>query len=81
MNKRRFHRARVTIEILSEQPFNLDSLEDLRTLAHMIETDCSGEIHVQTFAPMSGKEAALRLEAQGSDPAFFNLTSDGENFE
>lgn len=76
MSPRTFYRTEIRVVVLSETPFQPDSLADV---AHAIEEgDCSGEWDVAKADTLNAKQAAEELTKQGSDPAFFSLTDDGE---
>lgn len=76
MCKRKFYSTKITVEVLSEAPFEFEDLSDVH---HAItEGECSGA-WVAVFTVLNGKQTAERLVAQGSDPAFFQLTQEGKN--
>jgi hypothetical protein len=70
---RKFYRTVVTVEILSEEPF--DGSQDLEFIGHEItEGDCSGKQTVTVDNDeVDGPTAAALLVAQGSDPEFFGF--------
>jgi hypothetical protein len=78
---RKFYRTVVTVEILSEDPF--DGTQDLEYIDWAItDGDCSGRKTVTVDnAELDGLAAAALLVAQGSDPEFFGLTEEGEDVE
>lgn len=76
MTKRKFWKTIIQVEVLSEGP-DLPPT-DLNELAHLItEGECSGKVTTESVTKLNGKEAAKALQAQGSDPEFFQLTEDG----
>jgi hypothetical protein len=77
------------IEVLSEEPFDRAEGEDeldpfgLNEISYAItQGHCSGTVKatVENEAK-TGPEMAKLMEAQGSDPGFFELTDDGEDSE
>lgn len=79
MTDRKFYRRRITVEVLSETPI----LEvGLSTLHHEItDGSWSGWLTYQPEEELNGRQMALALQKQGSDPAFFHLTKRGEDTE
>ncbi len=79
-NERKFYRSVVTIEILSEEPY---SSVDLAQIHYDItEGPCSGQIDIVPQNEVkTGKEMAQLLLEQGTDPEFFQLTSEGVDIE
>lgn len=77
--ERKFYRNVFTVEVLTEEP--ICSCPDLSTVAYqIIDGDWSGETtHSIENEECDGPKMAKLLEAQGSDPSFFRLTSDGED--
>jgi hypothetical protein len=89
MTKRKFYRAKVTIDILSAEPFKFDFSDgngqtnpELNQISEGITSGhWSGNIDTKIMAPISGKKMAKLLKEQGSDPGFFSLTANGEDTE
>lgn len=80
MTKRKFYRTVFTVEVLSEEPFG-DGV-DLVDLKYMInEGDCSGCIRQSDPEELDGLRAARALEKQHSDPGFFRLDEDGNDYD
>ena len=78
MTKREFYRKIVEVEILSEEP--IGPIDDLSHLDHMITMgDCSGQVNHLLQHKLDGKQMAVALMDQGSDPGFFRLTETGED--
>lgn len=79
MTERKFYKTLVTVEVLSEEPLTVLSLEQL----HYMITDgpCSGHIKEPVQTVLNGKEAADALAEQASDPSFFRLTEAGEDVD
>jgi len=79
MTKRKFYRTRIIVEVLSEEPVDFDNLNQVHYA--ITEGDCSGRWEETEVKELNGKEAAVALEIQGSEPGFFGLTDDGEDLE
>ena len=76
--ERKFYKTIFTITVLSEDP--LKEIETLGELNYEITMgSCSGHINQDLSQTIDGPTAARLLEEQGSDPEFFELTSDGED--
>jgi hypothetical protein len=78
MSERKFYRTVITVEVLSEEPYNPDSL------SQMAEDcfgggDCSGKWSITAQQTVDGPQMAQMLKAQGSDPEFFQLAEDGKD--
>jgi len=79
MNKKKYHRYVYKVEVLSEKPLPYDlSFSDIDY--EITEGDCSGEMLEPEHEEVDGKKMAKLLIDQGSDPGFFRLTEDGEEF-
>jgi len=75
---RKFYKNRIIVEVLSEDE-PLDSNLDMTEVVHAYtEGDCSGQVTWEDPVLLTPAEAAKALEDQGSDPSFFQLTSDGK---
>jgi hypothetical protein len=79
MSKRKFYKTVLKVVVLSEEPFEWDSLEGVATA--ITDGGCSGDVKEVGSVLMSGREAAKALMDQGSDPGFFRLDEDGEDVE
>ena len=78
-SKRKFHRTVFCVEVISEDPYNPESLEQI---AHDIcEGDCSGTWNSTHRQEGGGLTAAQWLIGQGSDPGFFQLDHRGNDVE
>jgi len=78
-SERTFYKTIVQFEILSEEPVEQ---VDLETMHYQVtEGHWSGRFLETTEEVLDGPAAAKALQAQGSDPEFFNLNSDGEDVE
>lgn len=79
-SERKFHRTVFYVEVLSEVPLSDDlTLEDIH---HEITTgDCSGVFNMTVNESVDGPAMAKLLQAQGSDPGFFNLDEEGDDFD
>lgn len=77
MSTRKFHRTIITIEVLSEEPYNP---EDLNDVAHDITTgDCSGNWSITKQEVVDGETMAKLLIQQRSEPGFFQLDDEGND--
>ena len=79
MVKRKFYRAVFHYEVLSEEPIEDASLED-------IDYECrdghwSGQFLGVDRSELTGPEAAKALQAQGSEPEFFQLDEEGNDLD
>jgi hypothetical protein len=77
MNTRKFHKTIISVEVLSEAPFNPSNLGDV--YYSITQGDCSGRWKIVNTEELDGKSAAIELMKQGSDPEFFGLNDDGED--
>ena len=80
MANRRFYRSIVHFEVLSEEP--IPSFVDLAYIA----TEASEGRYVGRFLrteeiPLNGAAMAEALSAAGSDPGFFELDAEGNDFD
>jgi hypothetical protein len=74
-SKRKFYRTTLTVVVLSEEPMEFDDLTDI---AHMERNgDYSVAIPDTRQEVLDGPAAAEALQAQDSDPGFFQLTPQG----
>jgi len=79
MTKRKFYKTIIQVEILSEEPFTSNSLEDV---AYEIKDGhSSGVINNRGSQVLNGKQTAKALLKQGSDPEFFCLDKNGNDSE
>ena len=79
ISAKKFHKTIISVVVLSEEPYVLN---DLATVAHdIVEGDCVGSYTVASAQILDGKEMAVELRHTRSDPAFFQLTEDGEDLE
>jgi len=75
MPERQFYKTVVTIEVLSEEPYEEN---DLANIAYDIDAgDYVGSVSVGESVAVDGKTMAALLAAAGSDPGFFSLDTDG----
>lgn len=75
-----FHRRRITVTVLSEEP--LPEHLDLDKVAHeIVHGDCSGEVKWYPNEEIGGRAMAKALRKQGSDPEFFRINDKGEDLE
>lgn len=78
-SQRKFYRTIIQVEVLSEEPYEITDLEDI---AYDVDQgDCSGITKIVSTETVGGPEITKLLEAQGSDPEFFQLTPEGEDIE
>ena len=75
-SKRKFWKTEVHIEVLSEIPFEWDSLEDIQYA--ITEGDCSSRVLQGRVKKLDATQAVTELLKQGSSPEFFGLTEKGE---
>jgi len=76
---KKFHRYVYKVEVLSENPLPSDiCLNDVGW--EITRGNCSGKMLDTEHEEVDGKKMAELLINQGSDPEFFNLTEDGEEF-
>ena len=78
-SKRKFYKTVFSYEILSEDPIESFSLDDINYETQ--EVRWSGQFLETKQETLDGKEAAKALENQSSDPEFFNLTPEGNDLE
>lgn len=72
----RFHRTVLVYEVLSEEPYEYQNLE---SLAYDVrEGDCSGMLLAEHHSDVDAPQMAALLEAQGSEPGFFQIGEDDE---
>ena len=77
--KKTIHKTVVTVTVLSEDPYEFDSFEQL--IYDIVEGDCSGEAEVTSTTVLTGKEAADAVMEQASDPDFFQMDENGNELE
>jgi hypothetical protein len=77
LSERTFYKTKSTYEVLSEKPLGDVSLKELDELCD--SGPCSGRFFRRQERNLNGRQAARALEAQGSNPSFFNLTEKGED--
>jgi len=77
--ERKFHRHVYMVEVLSEEELPSMSLEGL---AYEInEGHCSGQFMETFHQEVGGPCMAKLLQEQGSDPEFFQLSSEGDDID
>jgi len=73
---KKIYRTIIQVEILSEEPYEPNSLDQIQY--DIDEGDCSGSINAKVSnEEVSGEDAVKLIESQGSDPEFFGMDSDG----
>jgi ABC-type antimicrobial peptide transport system ATPase subunit len=78
MTKRKFFKTKIEIEILSEEPFEWNNLDDIKYA--LTEGHCSGVVkEVGHYKPLNGKQVVKELIKHGSDPECFQLNSKGND--
>lgn len=77
MTNRKFYRTIITVEVLSEDPYQCESLSELAY--DVDEGECSGKTTVEKTEEVDGTTMALLLMAQGSDPEFFRIDDEGND--
>lgn len=75
---KKFHRYVYKVEVLSEEELPTDlSLDSINY--EITEGHCSGMRLDTEHEEVDGKKMASLLQAQGSDPEFFDLSPEGED--
>ena len=77
MTTRKFYKTVITIEVLSEDVYAFDSLE--QTAYDIQDGGCSGKIEVVKSEELNGENVVKALNNQGSDSEFFMLDEDGND--
>lgn len=78
-SKRKFYRTVLQVEVLSEEPYNFDSLQ--ATAYDIDEGGCSGKVEVVKSEVLNARQAAKALDNQGSAPEFFRIDEKGNDLE
>jgi hypothetical protein len=78
MTTRKFYKTVITIEVLSEEVYAFDSLE--QTAYDIQDGGCSGKIEVVKSEELNGEQVVKALDNQGSASEFFMLDADGNDF-
>ena len=78
-SKRKFYKTVLTVEVLSEEPFECNDLGDVNYA--ITQGDCSGTMDCGTSKKISAGTMAKALLKQGSDPEFFGLDEEGNDLE
>jgi hypothetical protein len=77
-SNRKFYRTVFQVEVLSEEPYENNNLDTL--YYDITEGHCSGKVtKIVHNEEKTGPEIAKLLEAQSSEPEFFQLTPEGED--
>jgi len=76
-SKRKFYRTLVTVEVLSEEPYCPETLEEVAR--DICDGDCSGDWTHEKSIEVDGPTMAKLLIKQGSDPGFFQLDENGND--
>lgn len=80
MNNRKFFKTRIVIEVLSEE--EIPPGMSVEQIAYEARYGGYSMRNVEEKSTeLNGKEMAVALMEQGSDPEFFGLTRDGEDTE
>lgn len=74
MSDRRYWLTRVTVEILSEEPFEFDDLSDVNYA--ISDGDCVGQITSEPSVAIEADAAHAWLLEAGSEPGFFNTAEE-----
>lgn len=77
MTERKFYKTVIQVEVLSEEPLEYDTLEDIHEA--ITTGDCSGIHTVADHKEINGAECAELLKMHNSEPAFFNLDDYGND--
>ena len=78
MTKRKFYKTIIEVEVLSQEPFRYDTIDDI---ANAISNECSGQLINKGEKVLNGKQASKALMNQKSDPELFCLDKDGNDSE
>lgn len=79
-SNRKFYRAVFHYEVLSEEPIEDMSLEDIDYECR--DGHCSGAFFGEVDrTELTGPEMAKALQTQGSDPEFFQLDEEGNDLD
>lgn len=79
LSKRKFYRTVVQVEVLSEEPYDFEDLEQVRY--DITEGHCSGQVTTLPTEEVDGPAMAKLLRGQGSDPEFFELDEQGNDVD
>ncbi len=74
---RKFYRTLIQVEVVSEGPYDPQSIEQLRD--DIINGDCSGKWEVVESEEVSGKEVVALCATHETEPSFFRLGADGND--
>lgn len=64
----KYYKTIIQVEVLSDEPYVLNSLEDVDY--DITEGHCSGIVFMKSQTEMTEKQIARALKKQGSDPSF-----------
>lgn len=78
-SKRKFYKTVLTVEVLSEEPFDCNDLAQVHYA--ITQGDCSGVMNRGGSRKISARTMAKALLKQGSDPEFFGLDEEGNDLE
>jgi len=80
LSERKFYRTVIQVEVLSEEPYEFNGLEQLAQ--DVTSGDCSGkDTTIIDNQSVTAPEMAKMLRAQGSDPGFLGLDDEGMEAE
>lgn len=79
MTNRKFYKTVITVEVLSEDPYQFENLSELAY--DVDEGDCSGKTTIEKTEEVDGATMALLLAAQGSDSEFFRIDDEGNDID
>jgi riboflavin synthase len=79
MTARKFYKTVITVEVLSEEPYDETDLSQVSY--DITEGHHSGVVKITSNEELTGKQAADELKAQGSDTDFFLLDENGDDVE
>lgn len=74
---KKFHKTIITVVVLSEEPYVLNTLKDVAY--DILDGNCVGSYTATEVTILNGAEMAIELINNASDPEFFQLTEDGED--
>jgi hypothetical protein len=75
MTKRIFYKTKIVVEVLSETPYNPESLSEIDY--DITEGGNTGVWNVVETMELNGAAVARELIMQGSDPEYFRVDQDG----
>jgi len=78
-SKRKFYQTKIVVTVLSEEPLEWDDLHDVDYA--ITDGGCSGDTQECAHKVLTAKQVVKALQAQGSEPGFFQLDDDGKDVD